>query len=128
MIAFKDKALGVAAEGFEGTQQYQRPDSASTIAHAQAHHVSHSPTAATMLRKALDAKRLSTAAARCALNGITMRRIEADAGGHEFVCSKWSLTRRFASLDELEAWLERVDGRTASGEAAEAFARQVGAS
>lgn len=93
-----------------------------------AHQVSHQSTATTVLRKALDAKRLSTAAARCALNGIIMRRIEADAGGHEFVCSKWSLTRRFASLDELEAWLERVDGRTASGEAAEAFARQVGAS
>ena len=60
-----------------------------------------------------DVKRLATLAARAALMGVTVYRIETDAGGEEFVASRWALTKAFCNLDALEAWLNRVTGKTA---------------
>jgi hypothetical protein len=60
-----------------------------------------------------DAKRLSTLIARAALVGVIVHRIESDFGGEEFIASRWALCKSFSSLDALEAWLNRVTGKTA---------------
>lgn len=57
-------------------------------------------------------KRVATLRARAALQGIVMHDLKGDDGTPEYVVTKWALTRAFRSLDELEAWLDRVEGRT----------------
>lgn len=57
------------------------------------------------------AKRLATLKARAALQGIVLHDLEGDDGAPEYVVSRWAMTRAFRSLDELETWLERVEGK-----------------
>lgn len=57
------------------------------------------------------AKRLSTLIARAALVGVIVSRVESDWAGEEFIATKWALTKTFSSMDGLEAWLDRVDGK-----------------
>lgn len=56
-------------------------------------------------------KRLATAQARCALSGIVLHAIEADDGSPLFIATRWSLTKSFTDLGDVERWLDRVDGR-----------------
>jgi hypothetical protein len=60
-----------------------------------------------------EAKAFITAAARGALAGIAIEQHEADDGRPEFVANHngWAMTRRFRTLAELAAWLDRVTGR-----------------
>lgn len=58
------------------------------------------------------AKRLCTLIARAALVGVTVHRIESDFGGEEFIASKWALCKSFSTMDALEAWLDRVVGKS----------------
>lgn len=62
------------------------------------------------LIEALGLKRLSTAKARAALAGVELSVIEGDTGRLELVATRWSLTKRFSDLAEVEAWLDRVAG------------------
>lgn len=62
------------------------------------------------------AKRLATAKARAALQGIEVHAIEADAGGLMYIATKhaWAMTRSFDGADalaEVERWLDRVEGK-----------------
>jgi hypothetical protein len=66
-----------------------------------------------------DAKRFATARARAALRGMLLHRIDGDDGRAVFIATYRALTKHFASLDELDRWLEKVDGtRTAQEQAA----------
>lgn len=60
-------------------------------------------------------KRLATARARAALAGVAVIESHDDRGHPTFIASRWALTREFASLDELERWLDQT---TAGGRAA----------
>lgn len=57
-------------------------------------------------------KRLATCKARCALVGVVLHELTGDDGQPEYVVTqtRWALTRAFRSLDELEAWLPRLEG------------------
>lgn len=68
---------------------------------------------AAQLAAALDPKRLATAQARAALAGIALEAIEGDNGRLEFVATRWALSKRFDDLAAVEAWLDRVTGKTA---------------
>jgi hypothetical protein len=64
----------------------------------------------------LDAQRqrlklLATLKAECLLWGGTLTEIDGDDGKPLIVISRWALTRCFASLDEVAAWLRRVGAR-----------------
>jgi predicted ATPase len=52
-------------------------------------------------------------AAAAARAGITLHAIDDDAGALLLVASRWALTCKLHSLDEAEAWLNRVAGRAA---------------
>lgn len=65
--------------------------------------------------RAADAKREATAVARAALAGVTVHRSQTEAGGVEWIASRWALTRAFGTLDELERWLDMVAGRASVG-------------
>ena len=56
-------------------------------------------------------KRLATCVARCALLGITLQAADDDAGRPLYVANLQALTRQFASLADVEAWLDKVEGR-----------------
>lgn len=58
--------------------------------------------------QALDRKRFATLQARAALASVTATLTEGDDGRVQVVVSRWALCRSFASLDELEDWLDRV--------------------
>lgn len=60
-----------------------------------------------------DAKRISTATARAALRGITLHQLRDDRGRAEFVVRWRALTRSFSNIDDVEAWLVRVEGSRA---------------
>lgn len=60
-------------------------------------------------------KRVATLAARAALLGVTLHHIEGDFIPHLFVVSRWSLTRDFTNLADLEAWIDLVSGTSARG-------------
>lgn len=62
---------------------------------------------------ALDRKREATAQARAALAGITLHITTADDGRREFIATRWSLTRSFSDIGEVEGWLRAVTGRAA---------------
>jgi hypothetical protein len=68
--------------------------------------------------RTVDPKREATAVARAALAGITVHRSTTEAGQAEWIVSRWSLTRAFSDLDELERWLDMVTGRKTAGTAA----------
>lgn len=53
-------------------------------------------------------KRFARLQALAALRGHAVERIDADDGGAEFVVSRWALTRRCGSLDELAELLQRM--------------------
>ena len=55
-----------------------------------------------------DRKRLATLRAVAARHGIPVEVIEADDGRPEFIVSRWAMTRRCRSLDELELLLARM--------------------
>lgn len=63
---------------------------------------------------ALARKRVATAKARAALLGIVVHELRADDGGPEWIATRWALTRAFRSVDELAAWLDRVEGTRSS--------------
>lgn len=57
-------------------------------------------------------KRLATARARAALKGIVLTTTQADNGATVHIASQGAWLREFRAIDELEAWLDRVEGRT----------------
>lgn len=57
-----------------------------------------------------ETKTLATLTARCALVGATLHQVPAEAGHREFIVSRWHLTKSFATLDEVDAWLARLEG------------------
>ena len=59
----------------------------------------------------VDPKALATCQARAALLGATLRALQDDAGRAEFIVSRWALTKCFGTLAEVEAWLDRVEGK-----------------
>lgn len=67
----------------------------------------------TLMTTALLRKRIATAKARAALDGIELHQIVNDTGSVEFIATRWSLTKAFDSLDALETWLDTVTGQTA---------------
>ncbi len=91
--------------------------SAQSLTDRSPHCSSACPADAEALRTA-DAKREATAVARAALAGITVHRSTTEAGQAEWIASRWSLTRAFSDLDELERWLDMVTGRKTAGTAA----------
>ena len=58
-----------------------------------------------------DPKALATCQARAALLGATLHALPDDGGRAEFIVSRWALTKSFSTLTEVEAWLNRVEGR-----------------
>ncbi|MFG6428412.1 hypothetical protein [Roseateles sp. LYH14W] len=60
---------------------------------------------------AVEGKALATCKARAALLGATLHALPDDAGRSEFIVSRWHLTKSFATLAEVEAWLDRVEGK-----------------
>jgi len=58
-----------------------------------------------------DPKALATCQARAALLGATLHALPDDGGRAEFIVSRWALTKSFATLAEVEAWLDRVEGK-----------------
>lgn len=62
------------------------------------------------MRRAVDAKRLATLAARAALLGVALHHTEGDFVPDIFLLTKWALTREFTDMDAVEQWLDLVDG------------------
>lgn len=60
---------------------------------------------------ATDQKRLATARARAALKGIVLTTTAADDVATMHIASQGAWLREFRAIDELEAWLDRVEGR-----------------
>lgn len=60
-----------------------------------------------------DAKRFSTAAARCALLGVTLSRIEGDFVPELYVLTRWQMTLQFTRLQDVEDWLNVLQGAPA---------------
>lgn len=58
-------------------------------------------------------KRLATARARAALRGVIVHHLLDDAGRPEYVATQGPWTVSLRTLDELEAWLDRIEGRHA---------------
>ncbi len=58
-------------------------------------------------------KAWATAQARATLAGFHASPIETDDGRPQLVCSRWAMTRAFDNLPEIEAWLQRVTGKSA---------------
>jgi hypothetical protein len=56
-------------------------------------------------------KMLSTARARAALRGVVVHCMPDDTGSPEYVVTQGPWTVALKSLDELEAWLDRIEGR-----------------
>lgn len=55
-------------------------------------------------------KLASTLRARAALRGIVVVETQDDRGNPEWIASLYAMTKAFGSLDELRAWLDRVEG------------------
>lgn len=62
---------------------------------------------------AAEPKRLATARARAALLGVIVHSMRDDAGRPEYVATQGPWTVSLKSLDELETWLDRIEGRHA---------------
>lgn len=62
-----------------------------------------------------DQKRLDTLTARAALLGVTLHRIEGDFVPNLYIVSRWSLTREFTNMADLEAWIDLVSGAATKG-------------
>ncbi len=61
-----------------------------------------------------EAKRLATSKARAALIGATLIEIEGDDGRPLFVLTRWSLTKSFDDLADVERVLKRMAGGPAA--------------
>lgn len=57
---------------------------------------------------ARERKRIDTARARVALWGGTLVTTDGDDGQPLYIITRWSLTRSFTSVAEVEAWLQRA--------------------
>ena len=55
-----------------------------------------------------DRKRLARLQALAALKGYTVEAIDGDDGSTQYIVMRWSLTRRAATLDDLEQLLARM--------------------
>lgn len=60
------------------------------------------------------AKRVATLQARAALSGIALHHVEGENGRPVYIATKWALTKQFESLDEVEAWIDRVTDKPGS--------------
>ena len=58
-------------------------------------------------------RQVATARARAALAGFTMHPIFSDGGPTQFLQTKWNLTREFADLAEVAAFLDQAGARDA---------------
>lgn len=63
--------------------------------------------------KAEERKQYATLQARAALRGIVLVESHDDCGRPEWLASFHAMTKAFSSLQELSAWLDRVEGRRA---------------
>lgn len=61
-------------------------------------------------------KEFETLRARAALAGITLHSGRDTLGKDVFVVSRWAMTRTFASLAEVAAWLDTVTGKAGAKE------------
>jgi hypothetical protein len=62
------------------------------------------------LIESLDAKRLATLKARCALEGVALVESTDDHDRPVFVVSRWAMCKQLDSLSAVEQWLMRVTG------------------
>lgn len=58
----------------------------------------------------MNPKELEALRTRCALAGVRLHVTTDDRGQPMFVASRWSLSRTFASAQEVGQWLDRVVG------------------
>jgi hypothetical protein len=56
-------------------------------------------------------KRCVTAQARMALLGGMLHRTQDDRGREVFVLTRWNLTRELPTIEAVEAWIDRLEGR-----------------
>lgn len=63
-----------------------------------------------LARPAVGDKAFRDLQARAAMAGVELRAVEDDASRPLFVCVKWAITANFSNLNEVSAWLDRVDG------------------
>ena len=57
-----------------------------------------------------DLKRIATCRARAALEGVMLTSTEGDDGRLLLIATRWAMTCAFTSINECEAWLDRVCG------------------
>lgn len=55
-------------------------------------------------------KRFATIQARAALAGVTLHALDDDAGRTIYVLTRWHLTRQLEDLDDVERWLDMLQG------------------
>lgn len=60
-------------------------------------------------------KAFATVQVRAALAGIALTRLADGRSCAVFIVSRWSVTRQFGSLQDVENWLDRVTGRIEAG-------------
>lgn len=58
------------------------------------------------------AKAFANCQARAAMLGVTLHALPDDGGRTEYIATRWALTKSFAELAEVEAWLGRLEGAT----------------
>lgn len=56
-------------------------------------------------------KRFATLQARAALRGIVLLESHDERGRPEWIASLHAMTRAFDSLDQVDSWLDRVEGK-----------------
>lgn len=66
---------------------------------------------ADVIRAAAHEKRLANLRARCALQGVQLFATTDDHGKLLVIVTKWALTYQMHSLDEVAAWVHRIDGQ-----------------
>lgn len=55
-------------------------------------------------------KAWSTMAARACLKGYQLWRTDPDDGVQRFMIARWGMVHALASIDEVEAWLDHIEG------------------
>jgi hypothetical protein len=66
---------------------------------------------AVMLLEA-DDRRFKDLRARACLRGVEVYVLDDDCGRPCFIATKWACTAHFSNLDDLAAWVQKVDGKT----------------
>jgi hypothetical protein len=56
-------------------------------------------------------KQFATLRARAALSGVELYQVDDDVGRPLFIVTKWAMTSAMSTLDDVAAWLARVDGK-----------------